>query len=83
MALLNQVPQGADVVTVIAGSPAEKAGIQVGDVIYKIDGTTLNDASGGMSKVVATKKPGDTISLDIWRNGASINIKVILSESPQ
>ncbi|HUC94815.1 MAG TPA: trypsin-like peptidase domain-containing protein [Candidatus Saccharimonadales bacterium] len=83
VALLNQVPQGADVVTVIAGSPAEKAGIQVGDVIYKIDGTTLNDASGGMSKVVATKKPGDTISLDIWRNGASINIKVILSESPQ
>jgi len=83
VALLNQVPQGAYVVSVVAGSPAEKAGIQVGDIIYKIDGTALNDASGGVSKVVAGKKPGDTISLDIWRNGASTNIKVTLSESPQ
>lgn len=83
VALLNQVPQGADVVSVVAGSPAEKAGIEVGDVIYKVDGTSVNDASGGLGKIAAGKKPGDNLSLDIWRNGQTTNIKVTLSESPQ
>jgi S1-C subfamily serine protease len=83
VALLNQVPQGADVVSIVAGSPAEKAGIEVGDVIYKVDGTSINDASGGLGKIVDGKKPGDTLSLDIWRNGQTANIKVTLSESPQ
>ncbi len=83
VALLNQVPQGAYVVNVIAGSPADKAGIQVGDVIFKIDGNTLNVASGGLGSLVSGKKPGDTISLDIWRNGQTSNIKVTLSASPQ
>jgi serine protease Do len=83
VALLNQVPQGAYVVSIVAGSPAEKAGLMVGDIIYKMDGAALNDASGGVSKVVAGKKPGDTLSLDVWRNGTSTNIKVTLSESPQ
>jgi S1-C subfamily serine protease len=83
VALLNQVPQGADVVSVVAGSPAEKAGIEVGDVIYKVDGNPVNDASGGLGKIIAGKKPGDTLSLDIWRNGQTTNLKVTLSESPQ
>jgi len=83
VALLNQVPQGAVVGYIVAGSPAEKAGIEVGDIIFKIDGTPVNDASGGVSKIVAGKKPNDTLSLDIWRDGQTQNIKVTLSESPQ
>ena len=83
VALLNQVPQGAYVVNVVAGSPAEKAGVQVGDVIFKIDGTSLNDASVGLGKLVSGKKPGDILSLDIWRNGETSNIKVTLSEASQ
>jgi S1-C subfamily serine protease len=83
VALLNGVPQGAYVVNIVAGSPAEKAGVAVGDVIFKIDGIAMNDASGGVSKVVAGKKPGDILSLDVWRNGQTQNIKVTLTESPQ
>jgi serine protease Do len=83
VALLNQVPQGAYVVNVIAGSPADKAGIQIGDVIFKIDGNALTDASGGLGSLVAGKKPGDGLSLDIWRNGQTANVKVTLTASPQ
>lgn len=83
VALLNQVPQGAYVVNVVAGSPAEKAGVAVGDVIFKVDGNAMNDASGGLGKVVSSKKPGDTLSLDIWRSGETKNIKVTLTESSQ
>lgn len=82
-ALLNSVPQGMYVVGVISGSPAEKAGIQIGDIIYKIDGSQVGTDSGALSKIVSGKKPGDTLSIDIWRNGESTNLKVTLTESSQ
>ena len=83
VALLNQVPQGAYVVNILPGSPAEKDGVAVGDVIFKIDGQALTDTNGGLAKVVADKKVGDTLSLDVWRGGSQMNFKVTLSESPQ
>jgi S1-C subfamily serine protease len=75
--------QGMYIVTVITGSPADKAGIQVGDIISKIDGVSVATGNPTLSSIIASKKPGDTISLDILRNGQTINIKVTLSESPQ
>lgn len=83
VALLNNVPQGAYVVNIIAGSPADKAGVQVGDVIFKIDGNALNDANGGLATLVSGKKPGDNLRLDIWSNGQTGVVNVILSASPQ
>ena len=81
VALLNNVPQGAYVVDVVAGSPAEKANIQAGDMIYKIDGVQLNDANGGLAKLVAGKKPGETLNLEIWRDGETVKTSVVLSEA--
>lgn len=83
VALLNSVPQGAYVVDVVAGSPAEKADIQVGDIIYKIDGSQLNDDNGGLAKIISTKKPGDTLNLEIWRDGDVVKTSVTLSEFNQ
>lgn len=81
VALLNNVPQGAYVVDVVAASPAEKANIQVGDIIYKIDGAQLNDANGGLAKVISSKKVGDTLNLSVWRDGAEKNLSVTLTEA--
>ena len=83
VALLNGVPQGAYVVDVVAGSPAEKASIQAGDIIYKIDGAQLTDANGGLAKIIAGKKPGDTLNLEIWRDGNILKISIALSEANQ
>jgi S1-C subfamily serine protease len=82
-ALLNSVPQGMYVVNVIAASPAEKAGIEAGDIIFKIDGKEVGTDANALSKIIAGKKPGDVLSLDIWRNGESKNLKVTLSEFVQ
>lgn len=82
-ALLNQVPQGAYVVNIVAGSPAEKAGIEIGDIIFKVDGSQINADNGGLAKIISGKKVGDTMSLDIWRNGSQTNVKVTLSEASQ
>jgi serine protease Do len=80
-AILNSVPQGAYVVGVVSGSPAEKAGIKAGDIITKIDDLEVNEKNGGLSKVVAEKKPGDTITIEIWRSGENQKLQATLSES--
>lgn len=83
VALLNQVPQGAYIVNVVSGSPAEKAGLLEGDIIFKVDGQALTDTNGGLAKIISAKKPGDSLSLDIWRNGSQTVVTVALSEAPQ
>lgn len=83
VALLNNVPEGAYVVDVVAGSPAEKANIQVGDVIYKADGNQIADTNGGLAKVISSKNPGDMVSLEIWRDGSTVKVSVTLSEAGQ
>lgn len=78
-AVMNDVPQGMYVVEVVAGSPAEEAGISVDDIITKIDGRAVNEDTP-LSDVISKKKTGDKISLEIWRNGESINIDVTLTD---
>lgn len=82
-ALLNSVPEGAYVVEVIPGSPSEWAGVKVDDIITALDGEKIEEKSGGLAKAISKKKPGNTVSLEVWRNGELINLKVTLSEFSQ
>ncbi len=82
-ALLNEVPQGAYVQNVVPGSPAEKAGIQDGDIVFKVDGAQITDSDGGLSKIIAGKKVGDNLKLAIWRDGEQKDITVTLTEASQ
>ena len=82
-ALLNDVPQGLYIVNVVSGSPAEEAGVLVGDIIYKIDGNSVSSDSESLSKSISDKKPSDNILLEIWRNGEVKNINVALGEFSQ
>jgi len=80
-ALLNEVPSGAYVVEVVSGSPAEKAGVKVEDIITEVDGKKLSDEKNTvLSTYVNTKKIGDTITLKIWRDKKEIEIKVKLEK---
>jgi S1-C subfamily serine protease len=67
--------------TVVAGSPADKAGLQPGDIITSIDGTTL-DASHTLDQVVAGYAPGQTIKLTVLRNGQTQDVSVTLGTRP-
>ena len=80
VAVLNEVPQGAMVVDVIEGSPAEKAGVAVDDIITKFDGQEVKDESGGLADLIAKKKPGDSVSLEVWRDGEIHQLSATLSE---
>ena len=81
-ALSNNVPQGAYVADVVSGSPADKARIQAGDIITKIDGQSLNDNTT-LADIISKKKAGDTVNLEISRNGNNQKVSVTLSESTQ
>jgi serine protease Do len=79
-ALLNEVPQGAYVQNVVDGSPAEKAGIQEDDIITKIDGESLGDNEDGLAGVIAKKKAGQSVQLEVWRDGNTQTVSATLSE---
>ena len=59
-------PNGAYVVSVDAGSPAEKAGIQAGDIIVEVDGNVVSNNEDLMNSMEG-KNAGDTIRLTVWR----------------
>lgn len=79
-AILNSVPQGAYVVNVVGGSPAEKAGIKEEDIIINLDGEEIKEDNGGLAEIISKKKPGQTVEIEIWRNGETLKLSATLSE---
>lgn len=71
------VDEGAYVSSVAAGSGAEHAGIQVGDIIIGFDDQEVTSASDLMLDV-RTKNPGDTVSIKLNRNGEEQTVDVTL-----
>lgn len=81
IALLNDVPQGAYIQEVVDGSPAEKAGILEGDIVVSIDGKKI-DKGNEVASIIAAHKIGDTITLSIWRDGKTLEVKTTLAAAP-
>jgi membrane-associated protease RseP (regulator of RpoE activity) len=63
-------------------SPAEKAGLQVGDIITAV-GTTKLDANHSLGELIQAQKPGDKVDLSITRGRQTMIITVELGKSPQ
>ncbi|MDB5964145.1 MAG: protease Do, partial [Polaromonas sp.] len=63
-------PEGALVSSVEKGGPADKAGLQSGDVIRKVNGQPIV-SSGDLPAVIGMAAPGDNVKLEIWRQGSA------------
>jgi serine protease Do len=70
---------GALVGSLIPGQPAEKAGIEPGDVILKINGKDIAN-SDELLRTIAEMKPDDTINITVWRDGKTLDKKITLAE---
>ncbi|HET7729470.1 MAG TPA: PDZ domain-containing protein, partial [Usitatibacter sp.] len=68
-------PQGALVAAVEPDSPAQKAGLQVGDIIVKYDGKPI-DRSADLPLLVADTQPGKRAAVEVWRKGATQQLTV-------
>jgi S1-C subfamily serine protease len=77
LALLNDIPEGAFVLEVVEGSPADKAGVTVEDIITKIDNNSIS-AESELAKVISRKKVGEEVILSIWRGGKELSLSVTL-----
>ncbi len=69
-------PYGVEVGSVKPGSPAEAAGVLPGDVITAIGAYTLNGGADQFRGAVAARRPGDTMSVTLWRDGESVQATV-------
>lgn len=72
-------PMGAVVNSVEKGGPADKAGLEPGDVILKFDGKPIN-ASADLPRMVGATRPGTRSTLQVWRKGATREIPVSVGE---
>lgn len=80
LALLNEVPEGAYIVTIVENSAAEKAGLLAGDIITKVDGKKL-DSETGLAEIIQKKKAGDKMELEVWRDGETKDLTAVLKSS--
>ena len=72
-------PQGALVRGVEAGAPAEKAGIEAGDIILKFDGKAI-EKSSDLPRLVGNTKPGSRASVTVFRRGSQRELSVTVAE---
>ena len=71
--------QGALINRIEAGAPADKAGLEAGDVILKIDGKPI-EKSSDLPRLVGNTKPGTKSNLTIFRRGATKELSIVIAE---
>ena len=73
---------GVHIIRVISGGPAEKTGLQAGDIITHVDDHEIKSGAEFIIYLERYKSPGDTISLRITRGGASLDKTLTLGQRP-
>jgi S1-C subfamily serine protease len=90
---ITQNVKGVSVNTLVEGGPADKAGLQGttidqygrkhgGDVIVAVDGDKIREFEQLVSYIEKNKSPGDTVVLNVYRNGHMIDLEAKLGERP-
>jgi serine protease Do len=72
-------PQGALVSSVEPGAPADKAGVEAGDIILKFDGKPV-EKSSDLPRIVGGTKPGTKSTLTVFRRGSTKELTVTVAE---
>jgi serine protease Do len=82
VALLNELPEGGFVQEVVLDSPAERAGILEGDIIVRFDGQRVS-GNTLLSQLIAKKKVGDTVTIEVYRDTKTVQIKATLGSATE
>lgn len=75
-------PVGALVSSVEKGSPADRAGIEQGDIILRFDNRPVS-VSGDLPRIVGSTRPGSKVPLQVWRKAALKDLAVVVAELPE
>lgn len=71
---------GVMVSKVIADSPAQAAGIEVGDIITKVDGKVVTEGMA-LGHLIRSRKAGETVAIEVLRDGRTQTLNATLKES--
>ena len=82
IASLNDVAAGAYIDSIVPGSPAEEAGLARGDIIIEANGKKLVKDEFELSSAISENKVGDQITLKVWNNGETRDVKITLGNTP-
>ncbi len=80
VAILNEVPQGVYIQEVVEDGPAQKSGVQEGDIITKINGQSVN-SENKVAEIISKSAVGVSIELEVWRDGKTLKLTAQISES--
>jgi serine protease Do len=72
---------GNPIEAVVAGGPADKAGIKTGDIITSIEGQPI-DATHALEDILVRYAPGRTISVELYRDGKYVTVRLTLGTRP-
>lgn len=75
-------PAGALVNAVEKGGPADKAGVEAGDIILRFDGKAVS-ASADLPRIVGATRPGSKVVLQVWHKGNTRDLAVTVGEIPE
>lgn len=73
---------GAMITSVVADGPAGTAGLQVDDVILSVDGIQVLNFSNMLSYLFTNTSPGDTVKMEVFRNGETMTVDLVLGARP-
>ena len=76
------LPAGAAVQNISKGSPAEAAGLQVSDIITRVNGAAITGSSDLVNSISETQ-PGDVLELTVYRKGQNLTLTVTVGEQVQ
>jgi S1-C subfamily serine protease len=76
------VDKGVLITEVVSDSPAEKAGLEAGDIITEVEGKEITNIDDLLT-LINTFEIGQTVQMSFWRNSDQKTASVTLAESPQ
>ena len=78
---LIEPPEGLSGSAVFGGSPADEAGLRVGDIITHVDGTKV-DGDNPLDGILTQYRPGETVSLRVLRGDEVLDLTLVLGTRP-
>ena len=79
---VSQSGSGAQIAGATPGGPADRAGLQPGDVVTKVDGQSISSPDD-VAAAISDDKPGDKVQVQVQRNGSDRTVDVTLGQRPE